>query len=248
MPCLCAWLLAKVGCRWASHKLFPWKALPTKRAGSGVVCHNFPDSVPFPGEDCQRSKSSSKGISDLSLADCSILIVAFNNTSQNGDSDSDIPITKGKGKETIVIADSDKSQEVSPAVVKRRHLPECKGRRRQANEAFVTLVDAVKDEMQDISSPSGSEFLPEKTKAKGNEVASNADEDSTTSNNSNISDKLTRPISHKRKAMVDKSQWPVKKRVIVEVVHPSFMSKQKGKVAQSKKPEGVSLCGHGYSL
>ncbi|KAG6373007.1 hypothetical protein JVT61DRAFT_7058 [Boletus reticuloceps] len=76
--------LTKVGCQWASRKLFPWKGLPSKLASSGVVCHNFPDSVPFPGEDRHRSKGGSKGISDLSLTECSILIAAFNKPSKEG--------------------------------------------------------------------------------------------------------------------------------------------------------------------
>ena len=45
-----------------------------------MVCHNFPDSVPFPGEECQHSKASSKGISDLSVIDCSVLIATFNDS------------------------------------------------------------------------------------------------------------------------------------------------------------------------
>jgi hypothetical protein len=77
-------LLAKVGCQWASGKLFPWKALPGKLASSGVVCHNFPDAVPFPGEDRGRSKAGSKGISDLSLAECSLILGALNNPSKDG--------------------------------------------------------------------------------------------------------------------------------------------------------------------
>lgn len=68
---------AKMGCQWAARKLFPWKGMPSKLATSGIVCHNFPDSVPFPGEDRPKSKTGSKGISDLSLADCSVLITAF---------------------------------------------------------------------------------------------------------------------------------------------------------------------------
>ena len=71
------------------------------------------------------------------------------------DSDSNIPIAKGKGKEMIIIANSDESQEVPPAAVKKRHLPECKGCPQQVNRASATLVDDVKDQVQDISSASG---------------------------------------------------------------------------------------------
>ncbi|KAF8420772.1 hypothetical protein L210DRAFT_3424864, partial [Boletus edulis BED1] len=58
--------------------------LPGKLASSGVVCHNFPDSVPFPGEDCHRSKAGLKGISDLSLVECSTFITAFGKHSKEG--------------------------------------------------------------------------------------------------------------------------------------------------------------------
>lgn len=80
-------LLAKLSCDWASQKLFPWNRLPGKLAGSGVVCHNFPDSVPFPGEDRPdrpRSKAGSKGIADLSLAECSTLMGAFTMKPKDG--------------------------------------------------------------------------------------------------------------------------------------------------------------------
>ena len=179
-------------------------------------------------------------------------------------SDSNIPIVKGKGKETIIITDSDESQEVPPAVVKKRCLPERKGRPRQVNRASATLVDDVKDQVQDISSASGSEFLPtEKKKVMENEVASDADEEGTTSDDSKVSDELVMPISHKQKAMDNKSQWPAKKHVIIELTcMPSLTSKQKEKAPErtarkmhgasiavwSEKPEEVSLSCHGYSL
>ena len=87
-----------------------------------------------------------------------------------------------------------------PAAVKKRRLPERKGRPRQVNRASATLVDDVKDQVQDISSASGSEFLPtEKKKVMENEVASDADEEGTTSDDSKVSDKLVMPISRKRR-------------------------------------------------
>ncbi|KAG6374453.1 hypothetical protein JVT61DRAFT_4495 [Boletus reticuloceps] len=76
--------LKKVGCTWASGKLFPWKALPSKLAKSGVVCYNYPDNIPFPGEERQsRAKGGSKGISDLTLSECSSLIAALGDTSKD---------------------------------------------------------------------------------------------------------------------------------------------------------------------
>ena len=70
----------------------------------------------------------------------------------------------------------------------------------------MTLVDDVKDQVQDISSASSSEFLlTEQKKAMENEVVSDADEEGTTSNDSKVSDELVMPISCKRKAMDDKS-------------------------------------------
>ncbi|KAG8219306.1 hypothetical protein J3R82DRAFT_171 [Butyriboletus roseoflavus] len=76
--------LKMLGCKWVSeHKLFPWKGLSGKLAFSRVVCHNFPDSVPFPEEERLRLKSGSKGIANISLADCSVLIAILNNLSAN---------------------------------------------------------------------------------------------------------------------------------------------------------------------
>ncbi|KAG9316924.1 hypothetical protein JVU11DRAFT_3004 [Chiua virens] len=69
-------LLVNVGCEWASRKLLPWKHLPMKLAKSAVVCKNFPDHVPYPGAQ-SRSKVSSKGISELTLAECLALLTAI---------------------------------------------------------------------------------------------------------------------------------------------------------------------------
>lgn len=70
-----------MGCKWAGSKLFPWKNLPGKLAKSGVVCHNYPDNVLFPGEERQsRSKGGSKGICDLTLSECSTLIATLSDT------------------------------------------------------------------------------------------------------------------------------------------------------------------------
>lgn len=75
----------KAGCKWATGKLFPWKGLPAKYAKSGVECHNYPENVPFPGEERQsRLKGGSKGISDLTLTECSILIAALTDSSKEG--------------------------------------------------------------------------------------------------------------------------------------------------------------------
>ncbi|KAG6369292.1 hypothetical protein JVT61DRAFT_15507 [Boletus reticuloceps] len=75
--------LAKLGCEWVAGKLFPWKGFSSKLAKSGVVCHGWPDNVLLPGEDQQpRFKGGSKGISDLTLAECSSLYAALNDTSK----------------------------------------------------------------------------------------------------------------------------------------------------------------------
>ncbi|KIJ12446.1 hypothetical protein PAXINDRAFT_14770 [Paxillus involutus ATCC 200175] len=77
--------LVKVGCKWASGKLFPWKYLPAKLAKSGVRGINYPAEVSFPGEERNpRPKGGSKGISDLTLAECSMLVVALRDTSKGG--------------------------------------------------------------------------------------------------------------------------------------------------------------------
>ncbi|KAI5981523.1 hypothetical protein EDD15DRAFT_2379435 [Pisolithus albus] len=77
--------LIERGCNWASGRLFPWKNLPKNLARSSVVCYNFPDNVLFPGEERHpHPKSGSKGISDLTLAECGILIAALTDKSKNG--------------------------------------------------------------------------------------------------------------------------------------------------------------------
>ncbi|KAI5988554.1 hypothetical protein EDD15DRAFT_2172450, partial [Pisolithus albus] len=73
------------GCNWASGRLFPWKNLPKNLAKSSIVCYNFPDNVLFPGEERQpRPKGGSKGISDLTLAECGTLIAALTDKSKHG--------------------------------------------------------------------------------------------------------------------------------------------------------------------
>ncbi|KAN0094974.1 hypothetical protein V8E55_003261, partial [Tylopilus felleus] len=77
-------IMLKVGCQWAAGNLFLWKAMPAKLAKSSVMCYNFPDTVMLPGKERQScTKAGSKCISDLTLAECSALITAFNDTSKN---------------------------------------------------------------------------------------------------------------------------------------------------------------------
>ena len=59
--------------------------MPPKLAKSSVVCYNFPDTVMLPSKEQQpRTKAGLKGISDLSLTECSALIAAFSDTSKDG--------------------------------------------------------------------------------------------------------------------------------------------------------------------
>ncbi|KAG9309283.1 hypothetical protein JVU11DRAFT_10767 [Chiua virens] len=76
LRCALVQALLKLNCKWASRKLFPWKGLPTKLAKSSIVCHNFPDNVPFPGAP-SRNKVGLKGISDLTLAKCNTLLATL---------------------------------------------------------------------------------------------------------------------------------------------------------------------------
>ncbi|KAG6376926.1 hypothetical protein JVT61DRAFT_958 [Boletus reticuloceps] len=72
-------------CKWVSGKLFPWKNFPSKLSKSGFVCHGWPDNVLLLGEDRQpRPKGGSKGISDLTLTECSSLLAALYDTSKQG--------------------------------------------------------------------------------------------------------------------------------------------------------------------
>ena len=65
--------------KWASQKLFPWKCFLSHLATSSLVMKNWPVDVLFPGEE-RRSKASAKGISDLTLAECSKLVAALTDT------------------------------------------------------------------------------------------------------------------------------------------------------------------------
>ncbi|KAF9226041.1 hypothetical protein BS17DRAFT_765129 [Gyrodon lividus] len=77
--------LLKVGCKWASGKLFPWKSLPAKLAKSSVRGINYSVDVSFPGKEQNPCpKGGSKGISDLSFAECSMLVTALRDTSRVG--------------------------------------------------------------------------------------------------------------------------------------------------------------------
>ncbi|KIK20358.1 hypothetical protein PISMIDRAFT_39028, partial [Pisolithus microcarpus 441] len=72
-------------CNWASGRLFPWKNLLKSLAKSSIICYNFPDKVLFPGEERQPCpKSGSKGISDLTLVECSTLIATLTDKSKHG--------------------------------------------------------------------------------------------------------------------------------------------------------------------
>ncbi|KIM52700.1 hypothetical protein SCLCIDRAFT_140590 [Scleroderma citrinum Foug A] len=70
------------GLKFASQKLFPWKALLGQLATNTLVMYNWPVDVVFPGED-HHSKGSGKGILDLTLAECSKLIAALTDASSS---------------------------------------------------------------------------------------------------------------------------------------------------------------------
>jgi len=70
------------GQMWGSGKLFPWKQMPPRLASSGLVLVNWPEGVTFPGEE-RSSHTMSKGISDLTCAECSKLLAALNDTGEN---------------------------------------------------------------------------------------------------------------------------------------------------------------------
>ncbi|KIO04383.1 hypothetical protein M404DRAFT_143328, partial [Pisolithus tinctorius Marx 270] len=74
--------LESFGFKWASQKLFPWKSLLNHLAGSALVLMNWPADVIFPGEE-RRGKGNGKGISDLTLTDCSKLVAALEDQSTN---------------------------------------------------------------------------------------------------------------------------------------------------------------------
>ena len=82
------------GLKFASQKLFPWKSLPGQLVSNMLVMYNWPADVIFPGEE-RRGKGSSKGISDLTLAECSKLIGALTDTSSNRLSIQYVPKMKG---------------------------------------------------------------------------------------------------------------------------------------------------------
>ena len=67
------------GQTWASGKLFPWKQLPQKLGQNALVCINWPDAVLFPGQECS-SCSKPKGISDLTISECTQIVAAIRDT------------------------------------------------------------------------------------------------------------------------------------------------------------------------
>lgn len=70
------------GQKWGSGKLFPWKQMLPHLASSGLILVNWPNGVMFPGED-RHSRTMPKGISDLTLAKCSKLLAAMNDTGES---------------------------------------------------------------------------------------------------------------------------------------------------------------------
>ncbi|KIM52665.1 hypothetical protein SCLCIDRAFT_90312, partial [Scleroderma citrinum Foug A] len=73
------WASGRHGQTWASGKLLPWKHLPQKLAQNALVCENWPE-VLFPGQE-RSSRSKPKGISDLTIVECSQIVAA---TRDNG--------------------------------------------------------------------------------------------------------------------------------------------------------------------
>lgn len=64
------------GQTWASGKLFPWKQLPQKLGQNSLMCMNWPDAVLFPGQE-RSSRSKPKGISDLTILECTQIVAAI---------------------------------------------------------------------------------------------------------------------------------------------------------------------------
>ena len=60
---------------WASGKLFPWKQLPQRLGQNALVCVNWL-VVLFPGQECS-SHSKPKGISDLTIVECTQIVAAI---------------------------------------------------------------------------------------------------------------------------------------------------------------------------
>jgi hypothetical protein len=67
--------IATLDIKWSSDSLFPWKMMASELAKSGVVLHNWPHGVRFPGESTAKEKS--KGIAGLSAAEQLKLLNAF---------------------------------------------------------------------------------------------------------------------------------------------------------------------------
>jgi len=63
-------------------------------ASSGLVLVNWPDGVMFPGEE-RRSCTMPKGISDLTLAECSKLLAAMNDIGESRLHIRSVPHLKG---------------------------------------------------------------------------------------------------------------------------------------------------------
>ena len=83
---------------WASNaKQFPWKTLLSNLANSSLVMKNWPVDVLFSGEE-HRNRGSAKGISDLTLVDCSKLVDALTGSSDNRLQLEYVPNKKGKSR------------------------------------------------------------------------------------------------------------------------------------------------------
>ena len=50
--------------------------MPTILADNGIICENYPEDVPFPGEKPMKVQKS-KGVNDLSKLDISCILEAF---------------------------------------------------------------------------------------------------------------------------------------------------------------------------
>jgi len=74
--------LESFGFKLSSQKLFPWKSLLSHLASHALVLKNWPVDILFPGEE-HRGKGSGKGISDLTLPECSKLVAALTDTSDS---------------------------------------------------------------------------------------------------------------------------------------------------------------------
>lgn len=136
----------------------------------------------------------------------------------------------------LSLSGSDDVEVVSPVRVEKRILPLRQRRTAQAQRDESSSKELLGPQIQDISSASGSDFQPDDNASEQTNKTFEDEKEVLSDENNADSDREEASRTRKRKAKVEVSSRPTKKRVIVEMPPaPYLTSKAKGKRKEVNK-------------